>query len=99
MSTRHDEFSWDKYHNEYAAQILEMKKDLDLFITEIGGINDNGLIFKDNLHNNWKDLYNLIYQLNPKNIYEVGCGSGQHLYNIHTILPDCELYGCDISLN
>lgn len=99
MSTRHDEFSWDKYHTEYSAQITEMQKNTDLFIKQIVEVSDNGLVFRDNLHPNWKDLYNAIYQLNPKSVYEVGCGSGQHLANIHTILSDCELHGCDISLN
>lgn len=104
MSTKYDEFSWGVYHNEYSKQIIEMREELDLFITRpitsrplLNKEDENGLVFRDNLHNNWKDLYNLIYQLNPLSVYEVGCGSGQHLANIKTIMPHCMLYGCDIS--
>ncbi len=98
QKSRSDEFNWANYSDIYSKQILELMQKHDLFVTSIDH-NDDGLVFHDNLHDNWKDLYNLIYQLNPKSVYEVGCGSGQHLDNIHTILPFCELHGCDISLN
>ncbi len=91
-----DEFNWKTYPEEYSKQMLELMKEHDLFVTSFNH-DKNGLVFHDNLHNNWKELYNLIYQLNPRSVYEVGCGSGQHLCNIKKLLPNCELYGCDIN--
>ena len=55
------------------------------------------LIFYDNLHTNWMDLYNAVFKVEPDTVFEVGCGSGQHLANVYKILGNATVSGCDIS--
>ncbi|NVM02903.1 MAG: class I SAM-dependent methyltransferase [Candidatus Helarchaeota archaeon] len=61
----------------------------------------NGKIILDTnlapLHPINKLLYETIYNLNPKSILEIGCGAGDSLVNLKKILPETEIYGCDLS--
>jgi SAM-dependent methyltransferase len=99
----HDNRNWSVYHTEYAKQIEDLKNEHDLWIVDLGVDGNNELIFENNqkeLHNNWKDLYNIVYRLGVSSAFEVGCGSGQHLYNLYQIYEgwDCfKLGGCDIN--
>lgn len=96
---QNDNRNWTAYPAEYAKQIIEDIMPVhDMFITNIDDdIETGNLIFADNLHTNWMDLYNTIFKLQPDTVFEVGCGSGQHLANIQTILPDATIAGCDIN--
>ncbi len=93
----HDNRNWNAYPLEYADQIRELREEYDLLVYAFTYDDNNDLVFRDNLHTNWMDLYNTIYKLGPKTIYEVGCGSGQHLANMQKILPDTVVSGCDIN--
>lgn len=82
-----DEYNWPDYHREYVGQLNELRKKdgLDFFITHFTA--NETIIFHDNLHPNWKELYSTIYELKPKSVFEVGCGGCYHIKNIVTILP------------
>jgi SAM-dependent methyltransferase len=94
-----DEYdSWDNYTQDYSNQIVnEMSKVHSLFITKFK-FKNGGLMFydADNLHPNWKEIYNFVIEHDIKSVFECGCGSGQHLKNINIIKPSVELYGCDL---
>lgn len=99
-----DEYDWTLYPGEYAKQLEEIKQNdgQEFFITEIlPGINlDNNertIKFKNNLHNNWKEVYHQAYRLNVKSVFEVGVGGGYQIKNIKKILPDAEVCACDIT--
>ena len=49
---------------------------------------DNELVFNDNLHPNWKELYHMIYKLDVESIFECGCGCAHHLINNQIINPN-----------
>jgi trans-aconitate methyltransferase len=49
------------------------------------------------LHPNHKLLYETICHLEPKSILEVGVGGGDHIHNLHLLLPEAKFYGIDIS--
>lgn len=94
-----DEYIWKDYTPEYKAQLEEIKRDdcQDFFITSFDvNFNDRELLFKDNLHPNWKQLYHAAFKLNPSSIFECGCGAGYHLKNLSTILPLSSVSGCDL---
>lgn len=40
---------------------------------------------------------NLLAELKPKKVLEVGCGYGRNLKELKKVYPDCEIYGIDIS--
>jgi SAM-dependent methyltransferase len=46
---------------------------------------------------NHRIIYETLLQLNPGTVFEVGCGSGDHLKNIKTLNPGIGVYGIDIS--
>lgn len=96
---KNDNRNWKVYPREYAKQIIEdIIPNHDMFITSTDIDEDTGkLIFYNNLHANWMDLYSIIFNIYPKTVFEVGCGSGQHLCNVQTILPNAIVYGCDIN--
>lgn len=95
---QNDNRNWKVYPKEYEAQIRDLMTQYDMFVTWNDIDSHTGdLIFYDNLHTNWMDLYSTVYRLQPKTVFEVGCGSGQHLANIQEILSDATVYGCDIN--
>lgn len=110
MQKLNDEYVWENYPQEYSQQLEEIKKNdnQDFFITDfeknylstnsphINEWNKQYITFKDNLHNNWKELYDIAFLLNPKSVFECGFGAGYHLYNLHKVLPEAEVFGCDL---
>lgn len=95
---QNDNRNWKIYPREYAAQIRDLMTQYDMFITTTNFDEDTGnLVFHDNLHTNWMDLYSILFDIDPKTVFEVGCGSGQHIVNVQTILPNAIISGCDIN--
>ncbi len=99
-----DEYLWEYYPEEYAAQLVDIKNNdhQDFFISNFDVISNpenvkqTEVIFRDNLHDNWKEIYQAAHLVQPKSIYEVGFGAGYHLYNLHKLLPDAVITGCDL---
>jgi trans-aconitate methyltransferase len=97
MSKTEDEYNWAVYTAEYSAQLNEIKRDdnNDFFISTFEQDGD-GLSFGGNLHNNWKEIYEMAYRLKPKTILETGCGGCYHIKNLSVLLPESEISGCDL---
>ena len=92
-----DEYVWQNYTAEYTAQLKEIERDDDnvFFITNYTAEN-NVIDFHDNLHPNWKEIYQTVYELKPKTILEMGCGGCYHIKNVHTLLPEAKITGVDL---
>lgn len=95
-----DEYHWADYTQEYANQINQIQNEdgNDLFITDwySNPKDEGGIQFVDNLHNNWKELYNTVFKLNPVSVFECGAGGCYHLKNISVLLPDAKIGGADL---
>ncbi len=94
---KQDEYEWSVYTTEYSAQLEEIKKNdnNDFFISTFKE-EENGLKFDGTLHPNWMEIYETAYKLKPKTILECGVGGCYHVKNLHTLLPESEIFGCDL---
>ena len=94
-----DCFNWDSYtksHYESEMSMLTKEYNLD-FIIDNFVLENEEIIFKNNLHNNWMELYHQIHKLKVSSVYECGCGNAHHLINIHKIDNTIDIGGCDYS--
>jgi SAM-dependent methyltransferase len=98
---QYDDYNWETYTQEfYEPQVfndIQAKDGMELLVTKYDRDENNHIQFFDNLHPNWKELYHLVDALGVDSVYEVGCGSGQHLININFINPQIKLAGSDYS--
>lgn len=96
-----DDFDWGVYPSHYQSELAEIQKSHTLKLSSRDYVFSNGnLILERNilpLHPNHRLLYETILQLQPKSVMEIGCGGGDHLYNLMILLPQIELHGCDLS--
>lgn len=97
-----DDFDWKQYNMLYRGELISIAKEH----TQI--LKQDDYIFKDNkliqskeellpLHPNHRLLYETILQLNPGSAMELGCGGGDHLHNIGTLINSTKLFGVDLS--
>lgn len=92
-----DEYKWDNYTKEYSNQLQQIERDDNqTFFIKDYEEKDGKLIFKDPLHENWMEIYAAAYKLKPESIFECGFGGCYHLKNLHKILPDAKISGCDL---
>jgi hypothetical protein len=98
-----DDYNWGGYHMEYKRQQMDITNEFTLVLPKgeyqiiEGKILLNPMLLP--LNPNSKLLYETIYQLNPRSILEVGVGGGDHIHNLHLLLPEAKFYGVDISQN
>ena len=97
------DFRWRKYHMAYKSQIIDINNDFTLVLSKDeyqiieGKILLNPTLLP--LNPNSRLLYETIYRLNPESVLEVGVGGGDHVHNLHLLLPKAGFYGVDISQN
>ena len=93
-----DDFAWNRYHKNYYNQIKESEKHHTLKLSNDFEIMDGKLEFfcDPSLNKNHELLYQVVYDLNPKSIFEVGCGNGDHMINLKKIMPKVNIEGCDL---
>jgi hypothetical protein len=97
-----DDFNWENYTNDYYLKELNnefIEKSIDLIVKNIEYDINGEIIFKDNLHQNWKELYHIIQKLKVNSIFECGFGCAHHLINNQIINPNLYVDGCDYSQN
>ena len=97
-----DMFNWTLYNLHYKGELKEARKNYTLTL-KLGDYQfHNSQLIKSNenikpLHSSHHLLYETIMQLNPQSVFEMGCGTGMHLRNIQTLLPQARICGVDLS--
>jgi SAM-dependent methyltransferase len=96
-----DDFVWKRYHYHYQAELAEIKKShTQVLLPGDYAFSGNTLSLQKDilpLHPNHRLLYETVLQLNPGSVLEIGCGGGDHLYNLSILAPSIVLYGRDLS--
>jgi hypothetical protein len=98
-----DDFDWSKYPRHYREEIksASRKHTLIVGVEDFSLINGQVVLSDKNakpLHPNHRLLYEVLVQLNPNSVREIGFGAGDHLSNLSSMLPDSKLYGIDRSV-
>ena len=101
LNTGDDECDWEVYHHHYQAEQAEIEKVNTLVLSPGDYAFSGGSLFLESkilpLHPNYRLLYETILQLNPRTVLEIGCGGGDHLFNLNVLAPAIGLYGRDRS--
>ena len=92
----YDDYLWESYTQVYSKQTADMMAESSEFLVKDSYVENGTIIFKDNLHENWKELYKQAISLGVSNVFECGCGPGYHLYNIKTLEPRIQVYGGEL---
>ena len=97
-----DDFDWSSYTEDSYRH--ELRDGLEpRYTSRLAGANwsleDGRVMIRHGkpLHPNHSVLYEAILKLNPKSVFEFGCGGGDHLANLGVLLPIARLGGVDIS--
>jgi len=96
-----DMFNWSLYSLHYKGELIEAKKTTSIEIKPGDYVLENDRLIKKNwaikpLHLSHRFLYETIMLLRPKSIFEMGCGTGMHLNNLQTLMPNTTLSGIDL---
>lgn len=98
-----DDYNWGKYRMAYERQIMDITDDFTLTLSKDEYQIIEGRILLNPkllpLNPNHRVLYETIYHLNPNSILEVGVGGGDHIHNLHLLLPEAKFLGVDVSQN
>jgi SAM-dependent methyltransferase len=96
-----DDYDWIVYPAEYKAQLSEISRIHTLKLYPGDYSFANGQLVRTRevqpLHPNHRLLYETVLQLRPVSVMEIGCGAGDHLYNLMVLSPKTKLFGCDLS--
>lgn len=91
-----DDYDWPSYTEIYARQTADMQGEGSEFLVKNSSIKDGQILWRDNLHQNWKELYTQVHQRNVRSVFECGCGPGYHLYNIKKLMPHVMTFGGEL---
>ena len=91
-----DDYDWPSYTEIYAKQTADMQGEGSQFLVKDSHVNGDQIIWKDNLHQNWKELYTQVIRRKVENVFECGCGPGHHLFNIKTLNPYIKIFGGEL---
>lgn len=98
MKKLHDCFNWDTYsQTAYIPELLHVVSKQNDMLVENSLVDNGEVVFNDNLHDNWKEIYHQVIKLKAKSVLEVGCGCTHHLINLYKLDPTLELHGIDYS--
>lgn len=95
-----DDYDWEyEYPNWHLYQTKLIDNDPHDAFDLYRGFHfiDGKLILPYEINPNKILLYETIYKYQPKTVLEIGFGLANNLYSISKILPEAQLYGCDIS--
>lgn len=96
-----DDFDWTRYHLEYSKQLAAQESEVRLRLEDEDYVLEGGKLVRKRsplpLHPNHLLLYELVIELSPTSILEVGCGGGDHLRNLSILDPSLEIRGVDRS--
>ena len=90
--------NWFGYTERYMTELAESPVLANLLPGQYRVTDGKIFLAKDlpPLHLNHRAIYETVLNLHPCSIMEVGCGAGDHLANLHQLLPSAEIYGCDL---
>jgi hypothetical protein len=95
-----DDFDWSSYTTIYSEALDQHGNEITLILAESSyAIENDRLRLNEGLrplHPNHRLIYETAYRLNPGSVLEVGFGAGYHLVNLGRLLPQSEVYGCDL---
>lgn len=101
LNMKSDEYDWTKYHKHYNSLKARLAKTHTQVLTpENHKLVEGEIIMKEGelpMHPEHKLLYETILGINPPEVHEVGCGWGDHLFNIMWLNGDITVWGTDIS--
>lgn len=95
---RGDDFDWRAYSREYRGELESIER------THATRLQPGAYAFVGDvlshleglpLHPNHRLLYETLLLLRPESVFEVGCGGGDHLANLHLLEPSIDLHGGD----
>jgi hypothetical protein len=97
-----DDFDWTRYHLEYAAQLRSQEGGVLLRLEDGDYDWRSGQLVPlvsgvPTLHPNHHLLYQIVSDLKPTSVLELGCGGGDHLHNLAVLLPNLDIRGVDRS--
>jgi SAM-dependent methyltransferase len=96
-----DGVNWKSYHKHYSEELKMIQKTNTLIIDKEnisvidGTISIKGPDLKPLLPSH-RLLYETILELNPTEILEIGCGGGDHLANLNTLMPGVKMNGIEL---
>lgn len=97
-----DDFDWTKYPRHYREELksVSRKHTLNIEVGEFSLVNGEIILVNKSkpLHPNHRLLYEVVIELNPSSIREIGFGAGDHLSNLSNMLPGTKIYGIDRSM-
>jgi len=96
-----DGVNWKSYHEHYSEELKMIQKTNTLIINKDNFSLINGIIsIKGPDHKpllpSHRLLYETILELNPTEILEIGCGGGDHLANLKTLIPAVKVNGIEL---
>jgi SAM-dependent methyltransferase len=101
INAQDDDFNWETYNDHYRQELRDIQETHTLKLNpgEYSFENDKLVKIKDvlPLHPNHRLLYETIFLLKPLKVIEIGCGGGDHLFNLNLLIPKIEIAGYDRS--
>ena len=99
---KHDMFNWSLYHLHYRGELKSNAKKSTLFLKQGDYRLTGNQLTQINTSIKPLDasplfLYETILQLRPNSIFEMGCGTGIHIHNLHVLLPHARISGIDLA--
>lgn len=97
-----DGVNWANYHKDYAQELKSIQKFNTIVIDpEQIGMKNSKINYKSDkilpLIPSHKLLYETILNIKVNRVLEVGCGGGDHLYNLSQLDQNLDLFGVDRS--
>lgn len=95
----YDDYNWQTYSDEYRAQLLAGARQYTSKLKPGDYALVDGVLTRQQdilpLSLNHRLLYETLLLLQPSSVLEVGCGGGDHLYNLGILAPNIRAYGVD----
>jgi SAM-dependent methyltransferase len=101
-NSQQDDFNWQSYNYQYQKELRKNQQtdSLKLNPGDYSFENDKLVKIRDivPLHPNHRLLYETVLLLKPQKAAEIGCGGGDHLFNLNLLMPQIEICGYDLSI-
>jgi SAM-dependent methyltransferase len=97
-----DDFDWELYNIHYRGEMILISDNHNMILEKGDYFFSDGILQKRStklpLHDNHFLQFETILQLSPSSVLELGCGGGDHLFNLSVLSPSIKLFGVDRSI-